>query len=278
MRLATLRIGGTTQAARIEGPEAVLLEQFPDVGAVFRADALAEAAVFNGPRLSLDEVRFAPVVPQPGKVLCIGMNHRAHIKEMGRSLPSHPTAFAKFVESLVGAGEPILLPPESGQVDWEGEIAVVVGRPLRRADLMEAVAGIGGYTIMCDISMRDWQYRTSQWLQGKTWERSTPLGPWAVTPEELPADPELVTRVNSREMQRGRMSELMLSPAMLLSYFSTFVTLQPGDIVATGTPGGVGYAMNPPTYLRGGDTIEIEVSGIGILRSWVEMEAVSRHD
>jgi acylpyruvate hydrolase len=149
---------------------------------------------------------------------------------------------------------------------------------LRRADLSEAAAGIAGYTLMCDTSMRDWQYRTSQWLQGKTWERSTPLGPWLATPDELPTDASLVTRVNGAEVQRARIADLLLSPTMLLSYFSTIVTLMPGDILATGTPGGVGHAMNPPTYFRPGDNLEIEVDGLGVLRARVEKEAISRHD
>jgi acylpyruvate hydrolase len=186
--------------------------------------------------------------------------------------------FCKLKEALVGHEEPILAPPESSQVDWEGELAVVVGRRLRRADLREAGDSIGGYSLMCDTSMRDWQYRTSQWLQGKTWEHSTPFGPWLATPDELPADAQIVTRVNSVEVQRGTISDLMVGPTMLVSYISTFVTLEPGDVIATGTPGGVGHAMTPPAYLTDGDRVEIEATGLGILRAWVEKEAVSRHD
>jgi acylpyruvate hydrolase len=277
MRLATLRTGpGQTSAARIEGDQAVLLEGFEDVGAVLAADALATATTADGPGLTLDQARFAPVVPAPGKIICIGMNYRSHIKEMGRSGPSHPALFAKTREALIGAGEAIQLPPESERVDWEGELAVIVGKSLRRADLIEAAAGIGGYTLMCDTSMRDWQYRTSQWLQGKTWENSTPLGPWLVTPDELAPDAELTTRIDGKLVQQAKVADLVISPVALVSYISTFVRLEPGDVIATGTPGGVGHARQPPTYLKAGQTVEIAVTGIGTLRSEVENEDVRR--
>ncbi|MDR2253993.1 MAG: fumarylacetoacetate hydrolase family protein [Bifidobacteriaceae bacterium] len=281
MRLATLRPGGdrqSTRAARIEGDHAILLEQFSDVGALLAADGLEAAKSADGPRIELADASFAPVVPRPGKILCVGMNYGQHIKEMGRTRTSHPTLFAKLKETLIGSGEAIQLPPESSQVDWEGELAVVIGRRMRRADLLEAEAGVAGYTLMCDTSMRDWQYRTSQWCQGKNWERSTPFGPWLATPDELPEGAEVITRVNSTRVQRGRISDLMLSPALLVLYASTMITLEPGDVIATGTPGGVGHAMNPPTYLTPGDVVEVEVPGMAILRSRVEMETVSRHD
>jgi acylpyruvate hydrolase len=281
MRLATLRTGTgglKTSAARVEGHEAVMLDGYADVGAVLASDALTEARTAGGRRVDLAGARFAPVVTSPGKIICVGMNYGDHIREMGRGQPSHPTLFCKLKEALIGDGEAILIPPESSQVDWEGELAVVVGRRLRRADLVEAASGIGGYTMMCETSMRDWQYRTSQWLQGKTWERSAPFGPWLATPDELSANAELRTRVNSQEVQRGRIADLMVGPAMLLSYVSTFVTLEPGDVIATGTPAGVGHAMIPPVYLRPGDEVEVEVTGLGILRAKVEKEAISRHD
>ncbi|MDR1634290.1 MAG: fumarylacetoacetate hydrolase family protein [Bifidobacteriaceae bacterium] len=277
MRLATLRTGPQHQrtvAARIEGDEAVILEAFADVGAVLAAEALQSARSVDGPRAKLDQAHFAPVVTRPGKILCVGMNYRAHVVEMGRAAPPHPALFAKWKESLIGAGEAIQLPPESRQVDWEGELAVIVGKRLRRADLLEAAEGIGGYTLMCDTSMRDWQYRSSQWMQGKTWEKSTPLGPWMATPDELADDAELTTAVDGQEVQRGRIADQVISPAGLISYVSTFITLEPGDVIATGTPGGVGHARRPPVYLKPGQEIEIEVTGIGRLSSNVANEAV----
>jgi acylpyruvate hydrolase len=278
MRLATLRTGPgnrKTTAARIEGDQAVMLDQFADVGAVLAAGALERAAVTDGPRLDLCLARFAPVVPEPGKIICIGMNYRSHTKEMGRDVPTHPALFAKWKETLIGAGEPIQMPPESPQVDWEGELVVIVGKHLRRADLLEAEDGIGGYTLMCDTSMRDWQYRTSQWLQGKTWQNSTPLGPWMATPDELAPDAELTTTVDGQEMQRARISDLVVPPPALVSYISTFISLSPGDVIATGTPGGVGHARQPPVYLKHGQEIEITVTGLGTLLTKVEKETIS---
>ncbi|MDR1187004.1 MAG: fumarylacetoacetate hydrolase family protein [Bifidobacteriaceae bacterium] len=278
MRLATLRTGPdgrTTAAARIEGDQAVILDQFADVASVLEAGALEAAASLDGTRVRLDQARFAPVVPAPGKILCVGMNYRAHTREMGRSSPTHPALFSKWKETLIGHGESIQLPPESSRVDWEGELVVVIGKRLRRADLIEAANGIGGYTLMCDTSMRDWQYRTPQWLQGKTWERSTPLGPWLATPDELPANAEITTKVDGHEAQRAQISDLVASPAALVSYISTFISLSPGDLIATGTPAGVGHARQPPVYLQDGQEVEIAVTGLGTLRAKVENEVVS---
>jgi acylpyruvate hydrolase len=277
MRLATLRTGaagGQTTAARIDGDEAVLLDQFADVGAVLAAGALDAVAAARGPRVRLDQARFAPVVPNPGKIICVGMNYRAHVREMGRTAPPHPALFAKWKQALIGAGEAIQLPPESKQVDWEGELAAVVGKPVRRADLLQAADAIAGYTIMCDTSMRDWQYRSSQWMQGKTWEKSTPLGPWLATPDELGDNAELTTKVDGQEVQRAKVADLVVGPAGLVAYISTFITLEPGDVVATGTPGGVGHARRPPVYLKPGQEIEIAVTGLGALRSFVANEPV----
>lgn len=267
-----------TVAARIEQNQAVLLEDFPDVGALLRAGALGPAATQNGQVVPLEDAHFAPVVTAPDKIFCVGMNFRSHIREMGRPLPSYPTLFAKWQQCLAGASDPILLPSESTQVDWEGELVAVVGKNLRRADLEQARSAITGYTLMCDTSMRDWQYRTSQWLQGKSWERSTPLGPWMSTADELPDDAELTTKVDGQCVQRGRISDLLFSPEAIVSYISTFITLHPGDLIATGTPGGVGHAMNPPNYLRPGQTVTVEVTGVGVLESKVESELIWRHD
>ncbi|MDR2453866.1 MAG: fumarylacetoacetate hydrolase family protein [Bifidobacteriaceae bacterium] len=310
MRLATLRIGAgaagatggrgpelaappgraepraatdsraATVAARIEGDHAVILEPFADVAAVLRAalaadGGLAAVAGADGPVIALDGARFAPVVVAPGKIFCMGMNYRSHIKEMGRAVPAHPSLFAKWKESLIGAGEAIQLPPESSQVDWEGELAVIIGRRLRRVDAIEAAKGIAGYTLMCDTSMRDWQYRTSQWMQGKAWENSTPLGPWMATTDELAPGAELITTVDGREVQRGRIADLLVPPAAVVSYISTFISLEPGDVIATGTPGGVGHARCPPAYLKPGQEVAVTVTGLGTLRSKVEIEVIS---
>jgi acylpyruvate hydrolase len=284
MKLATVRtsppVSGRprTAAARIVDGEAHLLAGFQDVGEVLAGGIQQVEAAQIAARLPLAEVSYAPVIPNPGKIICVGMNYRAHIREMGRSFPTHPTLFAKWKEALVGSGEPVWLPEETNQFDWEGELAVVVGQTIRRATTVAAGQAVAGYTLMCDMSMRDWQYRTSQWLQGKTWERSTPFGPWLATPDELQPDAELVTKVDGKPVQHGLISDLLLGPAELVSYVSTFITLRPGDVIATGTPGGVGHALQPPTYLRPGQTVTVELPGLGCLSTLVEQEPIRGHD
>ena len=208
--------------------------------------------------------------PSPGKVICCGLNYADHIVETGRERPAYPTLFAKYADTLIGPTDDIVLP--SGlDVDWEAELAVVVGAELRGADRDEAAAAIAGYTVANDISVRDWQQRTLQWFQGKAWDRSTPVGPVVVTPDEV--DPvaglEISCRVNGEEVQRANTSTLVFDSADLLAYISTFTVLRPGDLVLTGTPGGVGMARDPQRFLAHGDVVETEIAGIGTLRNTV---------
>jgi acylpyruvate hydrolase len=272
MRLATIRIGGTTRAARIDGDTATVLDGFDDVGAVLAADALDIAASATGTTIDAASADYAPVIPKPGKIVCVGLNYRAHILEMGRPLPDHPVLFAKFTDTLLGAGDAIALPPESSEVDWEGELVVVVGKTVRRADPTAAADAIAGYTIANDVSMRDWQFRTREWLQGKTWEASTPLGPVLATPDEIPADAQMITVVSGVEKQRGDIHDLVHDPATLVAYVSTITTLRPGDVILTGTPGGVGHAREPHEYLADGDVVSITIDGIGTLTNPVAAE------
>ena len=209
-------------------------------------------------------------LPAPAKVICCGLNYADHIQETGRELPRFPTLFAKFADTLTGPTEDVVLP--SGlQVDWEAELAVVVGAPLRHADPDTAMAAIAGYTVANDVSVRDWQYRTLQWFQGKAWDRSTPVGPVMVTPDEV--DPaaglDVICRVDGQEVQRDSSATLVFDCPTLLAYISTFTTLRPGDLVLTGTPGGVGSAREPQHFLDDGSVIETEITGIGLLRNTI---------
>lgn len=265
MKLATIRIDGSTRVARIEGETATVLDEFSDVGALLASDGLMRAGVETGRTLAVDDLDFAPVVVSPGKIVCVGLNYRAHILEMGRPLPDFPVLFAKFSDSLLGAGDEIVLPPESESIDWEGELAVVIGRTVRRASTEDAEQAIAGYTIANDVSMRDWQFRTREWLQGKMWEASTPLGPVLATSDEIPAQSHLVTSVNGNEKQRGDVHDLVHDPVQLVAYISTITTLRPGDVILTGTPGGVGHAREPREYLSDGDTVTVSIDGIGSL-------------
>ncbi|MGP7812979.1 fumarylacetoacetate hydrolase family protein [Glutamicibacter soli] len=205
-------------------------------------------------------------VPAPNKVICCGLNYSEHILEMGRELPEYPTLFAKFADTLTDPNAEITS-ENSESVDWEAELAVVVGSTLRHASEDEALAAIAGYTVANDVSMRDWQRRTLQWFQGKAFDGTTPLGPYLVTPDEIDpvAGVEVICKVNGEEVQRGNTRTLVFSAAALLSYISSFTTLRAGDVVLTGTPGGVGVGMTPPRFLQSGDVLSTEVPGIGEL-------------
>jgi acylpyruvate hydrolase len=269
MKLATLRTPHGTRAARIEDTTAIELDA-PDVGTLLtQRDWAAAAAAHDGARHDLDHADLAPVVPHPGKIICVGLNYRNHIREMGRELPEHPTLFGKFAESLVGAADPIALDPLSDAVDWEAELAVVIGARVRRADEPTAETAIAGFSVLNDVTMRDWQYRTTQWLQGKTFEATTPFGPVLVTPDELPGGvrPRLALRasVDGETMQSANTGDLVFDPVALVRYISAILTLNPGDVIATGTPGGVGHARTPARYLTNGATLVTEIDGIGRL-------------
>ncbi|HWL42027.1 MAG TPA: fumarylacetoacetate hydrolase family protein [Ilumatobacter sp.] len=268
MKLCTIRRSGATYAARVEGDTFVELP-YGDVGALLAdPDGLGVATAHAGPARPLDPSTLAPLIVRPPKIICVGMNYAAHIAEMGRKPPSHPTFFAKFTNALIGARDPILLPPESDSVDWEVELAAVIGTPARRVPTERALDHVAGYTVLNDISMRDFQYRTAQFLQGKTFEACTPLGPWLVTADELPpgGSPLNVTcEVDGVVMQDSSTSDLIFSVAELISYFSTITTLEPGDVIATGTPAGVGAGRDPQVFLRRGNVVRTYVEGIGEL-------------
>ena len=272
MRLATIRTGDGTHAARVEGDTLVELE-YPDVGALLRSgsDALERAAgdeYVTGAEHALDDADFATLVLDPGKIVCVGVNYADHIAEMGREPPEFPTLFAKYTDALIGARDDIWLPRVSDMVDWEVELTVVIGRTLRHASLDDAAAAIAGFTVANDISMRDWQNRTLQWLQGKTFEHATPIGPWLVTADEVGGaapDLELTCEVDGVIRQHSRTSQLIFGPADIVAYLSDVLTLRPGDLVLTGTPGGVGNAMDPPVFLQAGQVVRTAIEGIGEL-------------
>lgn len=268
MRFATLRTTEGLRAVRIEEEEAFGLD-FADVGALLASGPRwRQAAAVGGTTLgSLDAYDLAPLVPLPRKIICVGLNYASHIQEMGRELPAHPTIFAKYARALIGARDPIMLPAVSDKVDWEVELAVVVGQPVRRADEAAARDAIAGSTILNDVSVRDWQFRTNQFLQGKTFESTTPLGPTLVTTDEIDFADGLEVRceVDGETMQTGNTADLLFPPVELVRYLSTIFTLDPGDIIATGTPSGVGAGRTPEVYLRSGQTVRTTIEGLGEL-------------
>ena len=273
MRLTTIRTDGGTRAARVEGDEAVEIAA-SDVGALLAdPDWAARARAANGPRRRLAPGDRAPVVPHPSKIICVGLNYRSHILEMGRELPEFPTLFAKYPEALVGPTDRVEADPASTAVDWEAELAVIVGAPARRLDEDGAAAAIAGFAVLNDVTMRDWQYRSVEWLQGKTFEATTPFGPDLVTPDELPGGvrPELELRclVDGEQVQSANTADLVFGPVALVAYLSQILTLNPGDVIATGTPGGVGHARKPPRYLAAGAVLVTEIDGLGRLENVV---------
>lgn len=276
MRLATLRTGenGTTAALAI-GATTYLPLPYPNVGALLADPRWRDAAgaAADHPQATAIEAaqdQLAPLLPTARKVICCGLNYGDHIQEMGRDLPEYPTLFAKFADTLTGAEDTIHV-QGSNKVDWEAELAVVVGSRLFQADEAEAQAAIAGYTVANDLSMRDWQSRTLQWFQGKAWDASTPVGPVLLTADEAGDSFDVKGYVNGELVQSGNTSTLVFGPARLLSYISGFTALEPGDLVLTGTPGGVGMGMTPPRFLRDGDVLTTEISGIGTLQNTIRI-------
>lgn len=275
MRLATLRTREGTTAVVVHDDTVVEIPGVPDVGALLaHSDWRERAFGADGVRHVADEIaeeRWAPVVPRPGKIICVGLNYRSHIVEMGRELPQHPTLFAKYPEALIGPFDEIVLPAHADSaVDWEAELAVVIGAPVRDADRETAAAAIAGYSIINDVTMRDYQNRTLQWLQGKTFEGTAPFGPYLVTADDFAPGPRIRCTVNGETVQDAATDDLVFDPVDLVAYVSSILTLQPGDVIATGTPGGVGHARVPARYLSDGDELMTEVDGIGILRNRVQ--------
>jgi acylpyruvate hydrolase len=276
MRLATIRTDTGTRAVARDADTYVDLGA-PDVGAFLDRDSWREDAerALASPSsvLSATDADLAPLIPGPSKVVCVGLNYRTHILEMGRDLPAHPTLFSKFADTLIGANDGIVRPSETEAFDWEVELAVVIGQEVRRASGSAAERAIAGFTVLNDITCRDWQFRTREWLQGKNWEATTPIGPELVTPDELPGGTRptlgLELLVDGEVMQQDSTADLLFDPVHLVEYVSTMVRLRPGDVIATGTPGGVGHARTPARYLVGGETVVAQIEHLGRLENRV---------
>ena len=265
MRFATIRTAAGTTAARLDGDSLVPLDA-ADVGALLASgDASSVGARAGAAGVPVAEADFAPVVTNPSKIICVGLNYRTHIIETGRELPEYPTLFAKFAETLMGPNDDLTIPAVSEKVDWEVELAVIIAAPVYRASAAQARAAIAGYATSNDVSMRDWQRRTLQWLAGKMFSRTTPVGPYLVTADEVDhaADLEIRCEVDGQVMQQARTSDLLFKPADVVAYVSQAITLNPGDLLLTGTTGGVGDARTPPVYLKPGQVLRTYVEGLG---------------
>lgn len=223
------------------------------------------------PDVAIADVRFLPLIPNPDKVLCVGINYVPHVQETGRDLPEKPVIFCRFSGSQTGHEQPLIRPRVSSKFDYEGELAVVIGRRARHVSTENAMEVIAGYTCFNDGSVRDWQRHSPQFTPGKNFARSGSMGPWLVTRDEVsdPSALSLETRVNGEIRQSASLADLIFSIPVLIAYCSTFAELLPGDVIATGTPGGVGFARTPPVWLNQGDIVEVDIPGIGLLRNVV---------
>jgi acylpyruvate hydrolase len=274
MRFANVEVDGLVRAARIEGEVAnLLLAQ--SISAGFDFAALREST--SEKSVSTAEVRFLPPVIRPGKVICLGLNFKAHAEEAGRELPDYPVLFTKFTESIIGPYEGIVVPPESQMVDYEAELAVVIGKHARRVKAEDALDVIAGYTVANDVSMRDYQSKSHQWLQGKAWPRCTPLGPWFVTADELgdASGLEIRLELDGVELQHSTTDLMIFDVPTTIAALTEFVELQPGDVILMGTPSGVGFKREPPEYLTPGRRVRVEIERIGAIENVVVAEDVT---
>jgi len=226
--------------------------------------------------IDLNAVRLLPPVPKPPKILCVGLNYDDHLEESGLKKPAYPEIFARFATSLIAHNDPIRLPPESVALDYEAELAVVIGRGGRRINRDSALDHVAGYSLFNDATIRDFQLRTPQWTMGKNFDGTGAFGPWLVTPDAVPPGAHgmhIQGRLNGQVMQDSSIDKLIFSVPTLIELISVAITLEPGDVIITGTPGGVGAARKPPVYMKQGDVFEVEIEGMGVLSNPVQRES-----
>jgi 2-keto-4-pentenoate hydratase/2-oxohepta-3-ene-1,7-dioic acid hydratase in catechol pathway len=227
----------------------------------------------QSPAIDLNAVRLLPPVPVPPKILCVGLNYDDHLAESGLKKPAYPEIFARFATSLIAHQDPIRRPPESIALDYEAELAVVIGKPGRRIPKEQALNHVAGYSLFNDATVRDFQLRTPQWTMGKNFDGTGSFGPWLVTPDAVPSGASglrIQGRLNGRVMQDSRTDLLIFDVAALIETISIAMSLQRGDVIITGTPGGVGAARKPPVYMRPGDIFDVEIEGLGVLTNPVQ--------
>jgi len=251
--------------------------RFASLRAVLEAGALDEvkrAIIGRKADFGFDAIKYLPVIPNPDKIVCAGVNYDAHRIESGRERTENPMLFLRVAQSQLGHEQTIMLPPESDKLDYEGEIAIIIGKTARRVSEADSWSHIAGYAPYNDATIRDWQRHTAQFTPGKNFEATGGFGPWMTTRDEIADGEELTleTRLNGEVMQHATTALMICSIPALISYISVFTTLVPGDVIVTGTPGGVGFKRTPPVYMKHGDVVEIEVSKVGILRNTIAAE------
>lgn len=277
MKIASFVYQNRSTYGVLEGDQVIDLESLkPHLGldlkeaiARNRLSELDAAALGGLPRVPVNEITFLPVIANPGKVLCIGINYATHVRETGRDMPTYPMIFTRFADSQTAHLQPIVRPAVSHKLDFEGELAVVIGKTARHVKQQDALDYVAGYSCYNDGSVRDWQKHTIQFVPGKNFPATGGFGPWLVTSDEI-ADPqnlELTTRLNGEVMQHTRTSDMIFDVRKLIEYCTEFTELAPGDVIVSGTTGGVGAFREPPVWMKPGDIVEIEIERIGILRN-----------
>jgi len=282
MRLATVQTPSGPRAAVQVGDSYVDIHAAtPKLPASVRQlleggrEALAEAGMAaklpNAPRYPAASAQLLAPIPDPRKIVCIGLNYRDHAAESGAAIPKEPILFSKYATALIGPNQPIVLPPVSQEVDYEAELVIVMGQRVKNVTAAAGLKAVAGYTIGHDVSARDWQLKKEgkQWMVGKTFDTFAPTGPTLVTADEVP-DPQALgirLRLNGQTMQDSNTRQMIFGVGEIVAYLSQVFTLEPGDLIFTGTPPGVGFARKPPVFLKPGDVVEIEIDGLGVLRN-----------
>ena len=267
---------GIAEGAEIADLGAAFQGRFPDLKSLIASGDLAQAApvAAEAPRVALETVKLLPVIPNPGKIFCVGHNYDSHRRETGRDKTAHPSIFLRFADSQTGHGQPLMMPAVSTMLDYEGELALVIGKAGRAIAEDYALSHVAGYACYNDGSVRDWQWHTSQFAPGKNFPQTGAFGPWMVSADEIP-DPSalsVTTRVNGEVVQSQPTADMIFSVPVIIAYVSGFTPLSPGDVIVTGTPGGVGAKRQPPRWLNEGDLVEVEIPGVGLLANRVHTE------
>ena len=276
MKLATFKTAQGQSYGLVTGKGIVDLKrylgnQYPDLKSLIAGNALPQAAQYLGaqPDYQASDVTWLPVIPNPDKIVCVGLNYQEHVVETGRDNTEQPAIFLRLAESQVGHRQPIVRPRESSHLDFEAEIAVIIGKPGRRISQEKSWEHIAGYSCYNDGSVRDWQRHTVQWTAGKNFTRTGGFGPWMVTADEIPPNTKMTLscRLNGERMQHATTEQMIFRIPKLIEYISAFTTLLPGDVIVTGTPGGVGARRTPPLWMKPGDKVEIEIDKVGVLEN-----------
>ncbi len=277
MKYVSYVLNGRTTYGHVEGDQVSDLGVLPgapaDLKAAIVANALADLKAEA--TVALSDIQRLPVIADPAKIFCVGHNYETHRQETGRAKVGHPSIFLRFADTLIADGEAILRPVNSTSLDYEGELAIVIGKGGRHIAEADAMSHVAGFTCANDASVRDWQWHTTQFAPGKNFPATAPLGPWLVTPDEID-DLDAVsvtTRLNGQVMQHATLADLIFPLPVIIAYLSGFTRLNPGDVILTGTPGGVGAKREPPVWMKPGDVVEVDISSVGLLRNPIGQEA-----